>query len=444
LTRFRFLYAFCAVFLFAGVSSHRILSAIAGMSEGAHRKSGRQIWIAIRNDDRYGTGTKTDPHDGSTPEKFDAIMNRFSAGSNIGIHLMGAGPFRTYANHDWKIQPGWTISGDGMDKTVVKMVGDVAGIHYGLSCFMSDSNFATDNVTIRNMTIDCNWAELLRTADTGRGGEKNIETGAVTLWGSNNLVDHVRALNSFGSRANDQEQFVFFLVGPRSADGTNNVIQFCRAEQPQGNYGNPFALAGWWSATGPNHLLTNSRVISCTAIGVHNGLATAGFTSGGVNFGNLKNCQIDGNTFIDCSGAAYTDTGTCEGISITNNTVIRGWMGVGLMSKVTPKGKIKISRNNFSIQNRGCCGFASSGIYAGEAAITDITIRNNKITFNGSGLGARSFLGMNVRAVAHALVCNNTVGPIHPAFYTIDNVVTGTKVILTNNTQPNGARVPGL
>ena len=82
---------------------------------------------------------------------------------------MGAGPFRTYASHDWKIQPGWTISGDGMDKTVVKMVGNVGGIHYGLSCFMSDPNFATDNVTIRDMTIDCNWAELLRTADTGRG-----------------------------------------------------------------------------------------------------------------------------------------------------------------------------------------------------------------------------------------------------------------------------------
>ena len=371
-------------------------------------------------------------------------MDSFSARFKVGIHLVGAGPFRTYANHDWKIRPGWTISGDGMDKTVVKMVGNVGGIHYGISCFMSDSNFATDNVTIRDMTIDCNWAELLPTADTGKGGEKNIKTGAVTLWGSNNLVDHVRALHSFGSRANNQEQFVFFLVGPRSADGTNNVIQFCRAEQPQGNYGNPFALAGWWSATGPNHLLTNSRVASCTAVGVNNGLATAGFTSGGVNFGNLKNCQIDGNTFIDCSGAAYIDTGTCEGIRITNNTVTRGWMGVGLMSTATPKGKIEISGNNFSIQNRGCCGFASSGIYTGETAITNITISHNTITFDSSGLGARSFLGMNVRAVANARVYNNTVGPMHPTSYTVNNAVTGAKLSLINNRQPNGASVPGL
>ena len=68
------------------------------------------------------------------------------------------------------------------------------------------------------------------------------------------------------------------------------MIQFCRAELPQGNYGNPFALAGWADSL-PNHLLTNSRVVSCTAVGIKNGLAT-GFTSGGVNFSNLKNCQI--------------------------------------------------------------------------------------------------------------------------------------------------------
>ena len=47
------------------------------MSEGAHRKSSRQIWITIRKDDRYGRGTKTDPYDGSTPEKFDAIMDSY-------------------------------------------------------------------------------------------------------------------------------------------------------------------------------------------------------------------------------------------------------------------------------------------------------------------------------------------------------------------------------
>jgi len=282
----------------------------------------------------------------------------------------------------------------------------------------------------------------LQTADTGRGGEKNIKTGAVTLWGSNNLVDHVRAINSFGSRANEQEQFVFFLVGPRSADGTNNVIQFCRAEQPQGNYGFAFGLAGWIDSIA-NHILTNSKVIGCTAVGVNNGMAT-GFTSGGVSFGNVKVCRIDGNTFIDCAGAGYTDTGTIEGLSITNNTVVRGWLGVGIMSTVEPKGKIEISGNTFSIQNRARSGLLPAGIYIGEAPVTKITVTNNTITFDTSGHGAMAFWGIGIAPVNSALVYNNVIGPIDPTAYVLYNHVTGSGVILSNNREPNGARVPGL
>ncbi len=30
-----------------------------------------------------------------------------------------------------------------------------------------------------------------------------------------------------------------------------------------------------------------------------------GFTTGGVNLGSVEDCQIDGNTFTDCYGAAH-------------------------------------------------------------------------------------------------------------------------------------------
>ena len=171
LNQFTLLLALCLSLLFTATSSCRTTPA-HDPNTNAHRNSSRQIWIAVRNDGHRGKGTQTDPYDGSTPEKFDALMEKFSARSNLEIHLVGAGPFRTYANHDWKVQSGWTISGDGMDKTVVKMVGNVSGIHYGVSCFMSDSGFPTDKVTIRDLTIDCNWAELSRTADTGKGGRR--------------------------------------------------------------------------------------------------------------------------------------------------------------------------------------------------------------------------------------------------------------------------------
>src|SRR5690349_11869981 len=93
----------------------------------------QDVWIAVRTDGQPGTGTQDDPYDGSTPEKFDALMQSFATTQNLGIHLTGTGPFETYARHSWFVRRGWTISGDGMDATTIKMVGNVAGIHYGIS-----------------------------------------------------------------------------------------------------------------------------------------------------------------------------------------------------------------------------------------------------------------------------------------------------------------------
>jgi hypothetical protein len=357
--------------------------------------------------------------------------------SSPAIHLVGAGPFRTYANHTWFVRSGWVVSGDGMYATTVQMTGSLSGMRE-VVVIKSDPNLATNNVTFTNLTIDCNWPQLSATADIGAGGEKNIRAEAIVLWGSNNLLDHVRCINSYGSLANKLEHFAMSLVGPRSADGTNNIIQFCRAEQPQGNYGNPFALVGWVNTT-PHHLITNSKVVSCTAVGVNSGLWT-GFTSGGVSFGNVKDCQIDGNTFIDCFGAAYTDTGTIDGLQITNNTVTRGWEGVGLVGYDQPKQNITITGNNFSIQNRNSTG-ASTGIAIAYGVTTNLIISNNTITFDTSGGGELSFWGLMTSLLSNATVSNNT---IQVPNYPNANAAAGINVTLFNNLQPNGLPVPGL
>ncbi len=395
--------------------------------------STREAWVAVRTDGQAGSGTESDPYDGSTMAKFDAIMGNNSQTPPYTVIHLGPGTFRTSVTKPWSIRSGWVIAGAGIYDTTVQLAGNVSGMHYGISCLTSDPNLATDNVVIRDLTCDGNWAELSVTADTGAEGEKNIKTGATAIWGSNNLIERLRSINTYGSSANLQEQFAIFLCGPRSADGTNNVIQFCRAELPQGNYGNPFALAGWvW---GNQHLITNSKVASCTAVGVNDGLAR-GFTSGGVNLANVKDCQIDGNTFTDCYGAAYIDTGSVDGLSVTNNTVVRGWQGVGLASTTLPKQNITISGNNFSIQNR-IVGGGSYGIVAGYGATTNLTISNNTITFDNSGGGLSQFWGITVSLLTNATISNNTVGPSI-------NTVSGTGITLINNRHPDGTSVSGL
>src|SRR2546423_664396 len=88
----------------------------------------QNIWIAVRTDGLPGSGTQADPYDGSTPEKLDTILHNYYFTPNLGVHLMGTGPFRTYVDHAWHVQPGWVISGDGMAVTTIKMVGSVAGM----------------------------------------------------------------------------------------------------------------------------------------------------------------------------------------------------------------------------------------------------------------------------------------------------------------------------
>jgi hypothetical protein len=392
-----------------------------------------EVWIAVRSDGLPGSGTKADPYDGSTAAKFDVLMNGFRATSNLGVHLIGPGPFRTDIHHTWVIGPGWQLTGDGMYATTVELDGSAAGIRQ-VTCLSSNPNISTDNVTISDLTVDCNWSELSTSADTGADGEKNITVAAVVLWGNNNLIERVRSINTYGTRANKQEHFAIGLSGPRSGDGTNNIIQSCRAELPQGNYGNPFSLGG-----SPPYLITNSRVLSSTVVGINDGLDN-GFTSGGVNLAYVKNCQIDGNTFIDCQGAAYQDTGSCDGLMVTNNTVIRGCIGVGLWSPTVPKRNVKISGNNFQIQNR-YAGGASYGIFIQIGQTTDLTISNNTITFDTSGSGQLSFWGIAASSLVNATVSDNIIEPPNGRF---NNAVTGSGVTFSNNHDPNGNPVPGL
>ena len=55
----------------------------------------QDIWIAVRTDELPGSGTQVDPYNGNTPERFDTLLHSFYNTPNLGIHLMGTGPFGT-------------------------------------------------------------------------------------------------------------------------------------------------------------------------------------------------------------------------------------------------------------------------------------------------------------------------------------------------------------
>ncbi len=465
----------------------------------------QSVWIAIRTDGLAGSGTQSDPYDGSTREKFDAVMSNLQGLTNLGVNL-GPGTFRTATMKSWVVRPGWVIAGSGMYDTVIQLSGSVAGFHSGVGCLSSDPNISTDTVVIRDLTCDSNWDELGPTADAGLGartvtdavisagspvitsasadfspadysrtivgagipsgativsaqdaehatisqpavanasavsltigGEKNVKTGAIALWGSNNLIQNVRSINTYGSAANLLEQFVILLGGPRDSDGTGNVIQSCRVELPRGNYGNPYALSGW-----SPHFITNSKVLASYAEGRNDGWMT-GFTTGGVNLAFVKNCEVDGNTFVDCLGAVYQDTGTTDGFRVTNNTVIRGAMGVSFVSADPgPKQNIVIAGNNLQIQNRIKDG-AAYGVYFSHTGASNVTIDNNTITMDCSAKGHPGFFGVRASPLDASVISNNTF-ILTGSFY-FNNEVVGSGNTVSNNKMGDGSPVVGL
>ena len=313
----------------------------------AHARAGAaEISISATAGKPRDGGTQLDPFDGSTAQKFDSVLNSFQPASNLIVHL-GPGTFESDVTVTrWAVRRGWVIEGAGMYETTCKMVGNLAGQHWDHEFFKSPFESAADDVVIRNLTVDCNWPELSKSADTGAKGEKVGGIYAIDIRGSDVLIENVRHINSYGSWANLNEAFGIRVSAPSNGDVSGNTIRYCRAELPQGNYGSPFSLHGWVGAPGP-FLIRDSSAYGNIAIG-QNSRGATGFTTGGVNGAFIAGCDIYNNTFVDCHSIFYQDTGTVAGLTVHENTLTRGWMGLGLVADnpLWTKSDIQITGNS--------------------------------------------------------------------------------------------------
>lgn len=397
----------------------------------------QDVWVSRRADGLPGSGTQSNPFNGSTQVGFDAVMAAIPP--NCAIHL-GPGTFRTAVARPWLVKPGWVVTGAGMDVTTVQLAGNAANIT-SVSCFSSDPNTSTDNVTISDLTIDCNWPELSQTAVIGDTGESTTAIAAAYIFGSYNVIERVHFINAYGSWGNLKESFGLAFASPVNSTATGDVIRFCRADSPHGNYGAPFALHG--RAT---HSITNSMIISNTAVGINDGLAN-GFTSGGANLAYDDGCIVEGNTFIDCFGIAYQDTGTLKNLTVHNNVATRAWYGVGitLMNSAWAADRVTITNNNMNIQNR-LVGRASYGIIFGgeETVVTNVLINSNAFARDTAGKGLNDIqpiADLTKLTDANARIQNNVTNT-DP--YTSRSYIRSTGVCLFNNRDFDGTSSLGL
>lgn len=381
-----------------------------------------EIWLGRpQPDTKPGTGTQFDPYN---EINFDSIM---AAQPPLGrIHLNGR-KFRRNIANPWQVRPGQVISGvPGL--TCVQFFGNAAGISQATIFGHEYWSNLVDRVILRDIWLDCNWAELSVTADMGSNGERKLKTGAVGLAGSGILLERLRVTNSHGSAANDLEQFAICLIAPTGKLMIGNIVRDCRAELPQGNYGAPFAMFGQ-----SKWLLSH-----CWAKGKNDGLPCQ-WNTGGVNLANDHDGEISDSTWIDCAGAGYHDTAPLNGLRVLRNTVIRGVIGFDNNSD-NADSNIEIRGNLFEIQKRNIGG-ANYGIgNTGKTPCNGWIIAENEIRKSGeAGKGDRDVRGISLN---NNLRCVNTkIGP-NIVQGTDDNDAVGAE--LFGNRDDSGKVVAGL
>jgi hypothetical protein len=444
----------------------------------ATTRQANAVYIAIRADEVAGSGTKSDPFNGSSASKLFAVLTALPV--NTHLHF-AAGTYQIDVVDADKgvIKSGWQIHGAGKSLTTIRLTGSLA-VGTFIWVLRSPGGVFTSNVRVTDLTVDCNWPNLANTAPTGKTvrtfqgsttkGSSTITGADFTLpdvgqvidgpgipansWigriansftavlssaattnapvnatstssgtyivaskrgtaagigigGSNNRVERVRVINSYGSVANNYECFALGLGGTDYGgvyrSSRNNWIVNCDAELPWGTYASPFAAAR----------TDDSGIVNCRAVGINDGYAGRGWTTGGLNGAYLKNFRVQGSRFTDTYGVFYQDTGPVDGLEIIGNTTIRGKIGCAIVNPDTKK-NIRIINNNFNLQNRNP-DYSTAGIQILEGpAASNVVIRGNKITFDRSGIGVNRFRTLQASRVSldNTARVENNIGPL--------------------------------
>jgi hypothetical protein len=417
---------------------------------GAPAAGGRSAFKGVYNQNRYNVSFRDFTVDCNWPELANkapdgAIVRTFTttAASSSSPTIISTGQFTV-------LDIGRRITGDGIpaDSWIGAATSDSIAI----------SSSPVDNVPV-NVNVAAGEQVTI--------SEKNVKLGAITCYGANNFViERVRAIHSYGSGANSQENFVIGVWASALSDGDNNRISRCIVEDCYGNYGTPYMLSGFRgspSYPGVVHHTTNSRVEFCTAtgrpgpVGYQQWTGTAWvplrgsvspFTSGGVNLADVKNVVIDSNTFTDCQSIAYLDTGGYDGVQISSNTLYNGWIGIGLNSDPTSFpdavfANVTIIGNQIGIQRR-VLGGANYAFVVNPDPFPYIA--SNTVVYDPTGPGNDVFWGMLIRGTGGTIINNLIDGSQYAVVGDngVVNDVPDSRYSVSNNRTSMGALVPGV
>jgi len=278
--------AICLAAILAGIS----LLAPTLASAGSRTAQPNEIWITARRE----SDGEAKYLDGSTQQKFDAIMSEAKPGAHI--HL-GRGLFVTRGVH---LKNNWRIQGSGRRRTTIQLADNILatdGPEFASVLYNYDWEGYYDRIEVTDLTLDCNRLNQ----PSFRQGFCGV-LNALFVASRNAEITRVRAL---GTWANPGEGFPFSVNSSGDRKGTNRVeIDACEVLNPLGSQ---TAIAAFDQTGGRfSGFIRNCRVID--------GPGAAAFGSGG-----WKNFQLRDNVTRNMGAAIVIDTHDYENVLIQGN-----------------------------------------------------------------------------------------------------------------------------
>ncbi len=285
------------------------------------------VWIAKRTDGIKGSGTASDPYDGSTAARLDAVLASLPV--NTHVHL-GAGSFDTngYAygvSGGWQIKAGMKIEGSGIGVTTLKLANHTTGDYYFAISHDISAGAKVDFCEVSDLTIDCNLA----------GAGASTACGAVRLMGEHVKIARVKAVN-WGSKDSLKSVSILAcvtaLLGSGITDIPNAGIEDCIVINPGAanvgvctalTCGNPddvsFVTEGHGKAPYIRHCFVDCMAVGATSFTPNPNAATARYR--GVSMSWCRGGVIEGNQIhnTDIGGPYLVNKQNTRDIIVRNN-----------------------------------------------------------------------------------------------------------------------------
>jgi hypothetical protein len=340
------------------------------------------VYLSTRTDGISGDGTINNPYDASTESKFDALIPTLPQSSTI---VLLAGTYYT----KYTTWPNFcSVIGSGINNT--KIVNStlpsqaVAGPGYSVISIIGD------NVTVSNLTIDCNWQNIKALM------RKN---GAVFLMGRNCMIDRIRAINFGGDLTNGFEAFPLFITSgennpnpiPSLIGDRGCIIQNCIVSDLQPGADGATGYATFIGISGdrygsPSITPKDSSGIIKNNICIGPAVEGSAFTNVG-GFGIVlgaiyDHLEVSGNTLLNLAQGIYGDTWINKNLYVKNNFFRNCERSIGLTFGA-PNNKtsnIIISENTIQVPLLSISGGGAARI----DGVDNLLIEKNTIyCFNG-------------------------------------------------------------